>query len=38
MIEATYNVKKDIEKSKKKISDCVEQLEKKTLDKQPQLN
>ena len=38
MIEATYNVKKEISKSKKNIFDCVEQLEKKALDKQPQLN
>ena len=38
MIEATYNVKKEINKSKKNIFDCVEQLEKKALDKQPQLN
>jgi len=38
MIEATYNVKKEINESKKNIFDCVEKLEKKALDKQPQLN
>ena len=38
MIEATYNVKKEIKESKKNIFDCVEKLEKKALDKQPQLN
>ena len=38
MIEATYNVKKEINESKKNIFDCAEKLEKKALDKQPQLN
>jgi len=37
-IEATYIAKKDIAESKKNIFNCVEQLEKKALDKQPQLN
>jgi len=38
MIEATYITKKKIIDSKENIFKCVEKLEKKTLDKQAQLN
>ena len=38
MIEATYITKKKISEAKENIFECVENLEKKALDKQPQLN
>ena len=38
MIEATYITKKKISEAKENIFECVEKLEKKALDKQPQLN
>ena len=38
MVEATYITKKKITDSKENIFECVEKLEKKALDKQPQLN
>jgi len=38
MVEATYITKKKITEAKENIFKCVEKLEKKTLDKQPQLN
>ena len=38
MIEATYITKKKITEAKENIFECVEKLEKKALDKQPQLN
>ena len=38
MIEATYITKKKITEAKENIFECVEKLEKKTLDTQPQLN
>ena len=38
MVEATYITKKKIIDSKENIFECVEKLEKKALDKQPQLN
>jgi len=38
MIEATYITKKKISEAKENIFECVEKLEKKQLDKQPQLN
>ena len=38
MVEATYITKKKITEAKENIFECVEKLEKKALDKQPQLN
>ena len=38
LIEATYLTKKKITEAKENIFECVEKLEKKTLDTQPQLN
>ena len=38
MVEATYITKKKIIDAKENIFECVEKLEKKALDKQPQLN
>ena len=38
MVEATYITKKKITEAKENIFECVEKLEKKTLDTQPQLN
>jgi hypothetical protein len=38
MIEATYLTKKKISEAKENIFECVEKLENKILDKQPQLN